>query len=95
MLFCIAIISFSGFLLKEVCRRGQTFMGLSRRAWSDIHLWASIVILVLLIVHIVLHWSAIDSFFKKHIPHNAARYALYALFLALALISTIPWLFIF
>ena len=95
MLVTVAIISFSGYLLEEVCRGKVQFLGMMRRQWGDIHLWASIALLVLLILHLVLHWSMIDGFFKKNIKRKALRYSLYLLLLALALITFIPWFFIF
>ena len=67
MMVSFAIVSFSGYLLEDVCRGKVQFMGMMRRQWGDIHLWASIALLVLLILHIVLHWSMIDGFFKKSI----------------------------
>lgn len=95
MMVSFAIVSFSGYLLEDVCRGKVQFMGMMRRQWGDIHLWASIALLVLLILHIVLHWSMIDGFFKKSIKSKPLRYSLYLLLLALALIAIIPWFFIF
>ena len=93
MLAAMATVSGSGYLLDEVVRRGVKFLGMSRGVWRDIHLWSGIIIVVLLILHIVCHWSTINGFFKKHIPNAIARYAVYMLLLALVLIASIPWLF--
>ena len=93
MLAAMATVSGSGYLLDEVCRRGVTFLGMGRRTWIDIHLWSGIVIVVLLILHIALHWKMVDGFFKKVIPNCALRYAVYALLLALVLITVVPWAF--
>lgn len=93
MLVSMATVSGSGYLLDEVVRHGVTFLGMGRRIWHDIHLWSGIVIVVLLILHIVLHWKTINGFFKKQISNRALRYAVYALLLALVLIAAIPWLF--
>lgn len=93
MLAAMATVSGSGYLLDEVCRRGVTFWGMGRRTWIDIHLWSGIVIVVLLVLHIVLHWKMVDGFFRKVIPNCALRYAVYALLLALVLITVVPWAF--
>jgi Na+/alanine symporter len=93
MLAAMATVSGSGFLIDQVCRRGVTFWGMGRRTWIDIHLWSGIVIVVLLVLHIVLHWKMVDGFFRKVIPNYALRYAVYALLLALVLITVVPWAF--
>ncbi len=95
MLAAMATVSSSGYLLDEVCRRGVTFLGMSRRTWIDIHLWSGIIIVVLLILHIALHWNMVNGFFKKHIPNAILRYVVYVVLLALILITAIPWLFKF
>ena len=95
MLAAMATVSGSGFLLEEVCRRGVTFLGLGRRMWADIHLWSGIVLVVLLALHIILHWSTINAFFKKTIPSCTVRYIVYIILLALVLITIAPWFFIF
>lgn len=93
MLAAMATVSGSGFLIDQVCRRGVTFLGMGRRLWTDIHLWSGIVLVVLLVLHIVLHWKMVDGFFRKVIPNRALRYAVYALLLALVLITVVPWAF--
>lgn len=93
MLAAMATVSGSGFLIDQVCRRGVTFLGMGRRLWTDIHLWSGIVLVVLLVLHIVLHWKMVDGFFRKVIPNCALRYAAYALLLALVLITVVPWAF--
>ena len=92
MLAAMASVSSSGYLLKEVCRRGVTFLGMGRRVWWDIHLWSGIVIVVLLFLHIALHWKMIDGFFKKAIPSTALRVIVYVVLLALILIASVPWI---
>lgn len=106
MLLAMAVTSFSGIVLKIIapmCRHGQGraqefamwfFQEWNRRTWKDIHTWTGIILLVLLVLHIVFHWAAIDGFFKKHIPSKALRYALYVVLLLIVLITTIPWLWV-
>ena len=93
MLAAMATVSGSGYLLDEVCRRGVTFLGMGRRTWIDIHLWSGIVIVVLLVLHIVLHWKTVNGFFKKVIPNTTLRVIVYALLLAMVLIAALPWVF--
>ena len=93
LLAAMATVSGSGFLIDQVCRRGVTFLGMGRRLWADIHLWSGIVLVVLLVLHIVLHWKMVDGFFRKVIPNCALRYAVYTLLLALVLITVVPWAF--
>ena len=68
---------------------------ISRRTWKNIHIWAGIAMLVLLAVHLVCHWTTIDSFFKKYIPNAMLRWSLYVVLVALLLISVVPWVFMF
>ena len=69
-----------------------TIVGSGRRVWKEIHLWSGVILLVLLVVHVVLHWKVIDGFFRKHIPSGAARKTLYAVLFLLLLLSVVPWI---
>uniref|UniRef100_UPI004055D67F DUF4405 domain-containing protein n=1 Tax=Alistipes sp. TaxID=1872444 RepID=UPI004055D67F len=107
MFLAMALTSISGVVIKIIAplRRvaheewvrnvAMWIVGESRRMWGKIHLWAGVLVLVLLVVHIVLHWATIDSFFKKHINRRAWRITLYAVLLILLLFSTIPWILAF
>ena len=92
MLLAMALTSISGIVIKSKAVRAAVYG--SRRLWADIHLWAGVVVLALLVVHIVLHWQAIDGFFKKHIENMVARIVLYVALLVLLLLSTITWIFV-
>ena len=92
MLLAMALTSISGIVIKS--RAIRTAIYGSRRLWSDIHLWAGVAVMVLLVVHIVLHWQMVDGFFKKHIENKIARMVLYVVLLVLLLLSTIPWIFV-
>jgi hypothetical protein len=92
MLLAMALTSISGIIIKSKAIRTAIYG--SRRLWSDIHLWAGVAVIVLLVVHIVLHWQVVDGFFKKHIENKIARIALYVVLLVLLLLSTIPWIFV-
>ena len=36
---------------------GATLLTLTRHGWKDLHLWAGLVMIVIIIVHLVLHWD--------------------------------------
>jgi hypothetical protein len=98
MLVSFAAMSFSGFVLqmrRVFFANRSPFMGMSRHTWSDIHLWSAIVVLVLLVLHLVLHWKAVAGFFKKSIASPAVRYAVYLQLVVLALVTVVPWFFAF
>lgn len=107
MFLAMVVTSVSGIVIKiiaplrrvahEAWVRDAAFwiVGESRRMWGKIHLWAGVVLLALLVIHIVLHWSAIDAFFKKHIKSVAGRGLLYAVLLVLLLLSVVPWIWAF
>lgn len=57
-------IALIGVLLGFVIPRGEGFSasrkqlwGMGRHDWGNVHLWLAIAFLVVLVVHIVLHWS--------------------------------------
>ena len=68
------------------------FQAWNRRTWAAIHLWAGVVVMVLLVVHIALHWQVIDGFCSKHITNKALRVSFYTLLLVLLLLSVVPWI---
>ncbi|MFA5761370.1 MAG: DUF4405 domain-containing protein [Dehalococcoidales bacterium] len=35
---------------------GRTFWGLQRNEWSDLHAWAAIAIVAIIVIHIIVHW---------------------------------------
>lgn len=46
-------------------RSGQLiFMGLNKAGWSDLHVYSSMLTLVVLIVHLVLNWRSIKLYVK-------------------------------
>jgi len=48
-------------------------LGLSRATWSDLHTWASLVMIVGVVVHLVLHWKWIVRLTKKMMPSLPRR----------------------
>jgi hypothetical protein len=59
----ICSVSVIGILLGFVIPKGRVpdrdkyFLGLHRHEWGSIHLWLSIALLVLVVIHIWLNWS--------------------------------------
>ena len=105
MFLAMALTSISGVVIKIIAPLRRTaqsawvrdaaswVLSCGRRLWADIHLWAGVVTLVLLLLHIVFHWQMIDGFFKKHIENGVLRITLYAVLLVLLLLSLIPWVY--
>ncbi len=101
----MALTSISGVVIKIIAplrrvaheewvrKSAEWVLSCGRRLWADIHLWAGVVTLVLLVVHITLHWRVIDGFFKKHILNKVLRGVIYAVLLVLLLLSLIPWIY--
>lgn len=100
----MAILSISGWVIKVIMpskggmyHRGSNatlyeVLGMERCTWRDIHLWAGILLIALLCLHIALHWKMISAFFEKNISHLPTRYTFYAILLILAIISVVPWI---
>lgn len=65
-------IAFIGMLLGFVIPKGEgfshkakSFWGIGRHDWGDIHLWLALAFVVLLIVHLWLHWGWIVATTKQ------------------------------
>ena len=52
---------------------GTALLGLSRGTWSDLHTWASLVMIAGIVVHVALHWDWILCATKKMLPRRAGR----------------------
>ena len=104
MFLSMVVVSISGIVIKIIAplrkfaqeewvrELAKSLVVGGRQLWKDIHLWSGVVLLVLLVVHIVLHWRVIDSFFSKHIRSGALRKTLYGVLLLLLLLSVVPWI---
>ena len=67
----------------------------SRRTWAHIHLWAGVIVMALLVIHIALHWQTVEGFFKRHIASKGLRTTLYLVLLLLLILSVVPWIWAF
>ena len=107
MFLSMVVTSISGLVIRVIAplrkvateewvrEAAMIIVGSGRRVWKEIHLWSGVILLVLLVVHVVLHWKVIDGFFRKHITSGAARKTLYAVLFLLLLLSVVPWLWAF
>ena len=85
MLVTIGIVSISGFILEIVIPSryavkhegayscASQLWGLGRHEWGNMHLWAGIILIILLAIHILLHMKMINSFLKKICPNHISR----------------------
>jgi hypothetical protein len=65
-----AAMAGTGVLLRWVLphgspRVGLTWLGVGRHVWGDVHFWLGVLILVLLAVHLALHWSWIRACWSR------------------------------
>jgi len=101
ILMFILLLSMAGigFLMKYVVVSGEVrnvkygnyvdleFFGLTRHQWGSIHLILSIIFLVLIVLHIILHWKFIVSIFKCIFPLLFLRYAVAAFIVIFGVIA--------
>jgi hypothetical protein len=85
LLLLMMSIAGLGFLMKYVLLSGDqrnlvygqkvdlSFWGLTRHQWGDIHLILSVIFLLLLLIHIILHWKMIVCVFQRMIPYKSMR----------------------
>ncbi len=43
----------------------KEFLGLNRHGWGHVHLWLGVIFVVLMVVHLVLHWSWLKCYVKS------------------------------
>jgi thiosulfate reductase cytochrome b subunit len=71
------------FLEYRMPGRGAKSLGLTRREWSDVHFYVSLLVIFLVIVHLLLNWDWI-----KNVGAHAKNWRVIAgLLVALALIG--------
>lgn len=84
----LALMLGTGFLLRYVLPPGSgsavgahgtgareylTVWGLSRHEWGDVHYWVSLILMALLALHLVLHWSWISSMVRGRSREGSGR----------------------
>lgn len=85
MFVLMAVLVGIGLLIKYILLSGEnrwikygrnvdlSFWGLDRHEWGTIHLWIAIALVVLLFLHIILHWKMIICLYKKLIGNRSGR----------------------
>ncbi len=71
------------------------YWGLSRHEWGEIHFWLALAFLVLLIVHLILHWNFIRAmtFGTKGRPQSLKRRLVSAcVVFTIFVLLIFPWL---
>ena len=63
------LVIFTGILLREFPAElsGTTLLGAVRKDWVDLHWMLSLLLLVFIFAHLVLHWSWAKGSFKKYL----------------------------
>ncbi len=94
MLLLLIPVAGIGFLMKFVLISGierntiygnnvdLVFFGLTRHQWGAVHLTLSITFLILLFLHLLLHWKLISSVFRQMVQIKVVRVSV-TIFLAL------------
>ena len=85
LLLCLAAIAGIGILIKYVLVPGSRrweiygrnvnlfFWRLDRHQWGTIHFVIGVIFLVLLVLHVVLHWRLVVGVYRTLIPNRFAR----------------------
>jgi hypothetical protein len=98
MFLCLMAMAGLGFLVKYVLPSGRearaqygsnlqfSWLGWDRHDWGDIHLYLAFTLLILLVLHIILHWSQVLGLFHRVVPDPRRRYRIALVFLILSLL---------
>ena len=104
LLLAMAAVSISGFVMNAIIPShhairhsgvhayASQLFGMGRHDWGAIHTWAGVALLLLLILHVALHWKMVNAWFSKNIPYKSMRIVVIGLLALLALLSVLPWL---
>lgn len=98
MFFCLMAMAGLGFLMKYILPPGRevaarygrnlylSWLGWDRHDWGDIHLYLAFALLILLALHVILHWHQILGLFQRVVPDPRRRYRMALIFLLLSLL---------
>jgi len=91
----LTIIAGLGFLMKYTLPPGRErflesgdmarsqFLGLDRHQWGTIHLYAALFLLIILAIHIFLHWNMIVGIYRNMIKSKGTRTVLAVVFVSI------------
>jgi len=97
MFLCMMAIAGLAFLMKFILIPGKEravkygrsvellLFGMDRHSWGTVHLAIGLVLLGLLALHIILHWSAIVGLFRRLVDSQKARQAIAPAFVLVSL----------
>jgi hypothetical protein len=106
MMMLMASIIGLGLLIKYVLLPGKEawniygrkvdllFLGLSRHEWGSIHFIIGIILVVLLVLHVILHWQMILNVYRKLLVNKHIRYCVTSMFVLLCVSLVICPIFI-
>ena len=67
---CLAIVTVTGMVnwlfLPRGYRGAENALLSVRHFLRDVHQWAALLLLIMIVIHLVLHWSYIKSNLKRH-----------------------------
>jgi len=78
-------VIFTGILLREFPAElsGATLLGAVRKDWVDLHWMLSLLLLLFIFAHLVLHWSWAKGSFKKYLKVSPRALAITATLMVL------------
>ncbi len=82
-------------LFKGRERPVELYLGLSRHDWGDIHIYISLSFLIVLVIHLILHWSWIKNatFGSKQKPQTIQRKVVSIIIILFIIFSLLfPWI---
>jgi hypothetical protein len=92
-----ALLLGTSFLMKFVLPPGtcddagvKVWLGHSRHWWGDIHFWSAVLLIVLLVVHIWLHWAWVTGTWRRLLGSLKAP-ASWGVLSAMAALLIVPW----
>jgi hypothetical protein len=105
MFMDMTIIGGLGFLMKYTLPPGRErllasgdtartqFLGMDRHQWGSIHLYAALFLLIILAVHIYLHWNMIVEIYRNMIKSKVTRTVIAVVFISIcAVFFVFPFL---
>ncbi len=105
MFLCLMAMAGLGFLMKFVLLPGRkamvqygrpvelTYLGWDRHDWGDLHSYLAFALIVLLALHLILHWKKLLGLYERLIPSPRMRTRLaFGFLLICVLLAYFPFL---